>query len=282
MTGYAGYMTYKGSNTFRFPFFTPQFKGKFSPAGGPPAIRMLWHLFRFSAYYGAAWVIAEPIFQSINFMRQRTAMVNDPRLQSIMKSKAIDGEGDPFASASPSSQSWADQDSFSQPQTSSNTNGDSQSSWSTYGRSYPQQSAPQQSQQQQYQRQLQQPQQQQSDAWSSPITDDFDDASPVAPAARNDNTATYSGSAWDRVRQQSNTNRKPQQTQPRQEAQVQQPWGQAPQNNQWGGADDASPQQSWSTSQDTNGSKDQAQRQFDEMLDRERRGLEEKKSWSSK
>lgn len=281
MTGYAGYMTYKGRATWRFPFFTPRFV-RFSPVGGSPVTRMVWQLARFSAYYGAAWVIGEPVFQALNFMRQRNAMVNDPRLQAIMKNKKTDGDGDVFATPEQES-GWGSetQGTYSQ-QSQSNSNQSSeqpsQDSW-TYGQSSSRAPSSQP-------RSQSQQQQQQSNAWDS-VNDDFDDASPIATSSRKESSSSYSGSAWDRVRQQSGSSRQP----TRGPQDNKQSWGQAQQNSGWAAPDYANSQSQWSSdssaygqsNQDTSGAKDQAQRQFDEMLEKERRGTEqERTSWSRK
>lgn len=125
---------------------------------------------------------------------------------------------------------------------------------------------------------------QENSAWdsSSPI----DDASPVAPSAISQNIATRPGeSSWDRLRRQAGV----QGRQPQQPPQARQP---PPSQGGWGENTDTSSQfggSSRSTRDDYSYSaadfekstaKDQAQREFDKLLDQERQGVDqENKRW---
>lgn len=296
MTGLAGYMAYRGRHTMRFPFFKPVITGgRLDPATGGPQVRIMWHTARFAAYYGAFWLIGEPIFQGVNFMRQSYSMDQDPRLASLLRDgrkQAGEVLGSGQDSNNPYAQAWKSESQQSDSQTyeSSSSSSSSSPSASTsngynYDQSYQQTSQPSQSQ----------------TSWRSPpnrseptsvsssrrdgwdVTDDIDDASPIAPAAQaqSSNPQNYSGSAWDRVRQQSQYN--PQHNRP----QGRKTW-EAPQDTQagWGSADDASPQyrgDSYAYSAEETEkatAKSQAQKDFDAMLERERSGDDDnRRSW---
>lgn len=283
MTGFAGYMAYRGRKTWRFPFFNPEFK-RFSPIGGSPGLKFMWHSARFAAYYGTLWVLGEPVFQGANFMRQRREMEADPRLRALLHDGGAQGAtllgGNPEAREQ-ISDAWESAAQYE------NTNqqyrdpepeqkaqaAPTQSSWTSYRTP-----ATSSSQQQQ--------QQQRSDAWDSSFTDDFDDASPVAPAARNSSDASNnsSGSAWDRIRQQA-------QYQPSQQGRK--TWEKPQSGGGWeseaeSGAQyqGAAPRESYSFSsadEEKSLAKGQAQQEFDRLLEREREGQgQERSSWSRK
>lgn len=275
MTGLAGYMTYRGRQTMRFPFFKPVITGgRFNPATGGPQVRIMWHTARFAAYYGAFWLIGEPIFQGVNFLRQSYSMDKDPRLASLLRDGKKQASEVLGAVQDSNNQQYGDawkpeqqqdypsqsNDSYQQPSQPAQT--ERQQSWTSYSRP--------------------EPAQQSSRGWD--VTDELDDASPVSPSSRSqgDSTPSYSGSAWDRVRQQS-------QYSPRQSRKDQKTW-EAPQgtNSGWGNEDDASPQNrgtrdsySYSRADEEKATvKTQTQREFDELVERERRGVDqERSSW---
>ncbi|RFU77125.1 hypothetical protein TARUN_5107 [Trichoderma arundinaceum] len=277
MTGFAAYMTYRGRKIWRFPFFTPEFK-RFSPIGGSPSIKFMWHSARFAAYYGTLWVLGEPVFQGANFMRQRSEMERDPRLRSLLHDGKSQGAtlfgGSPEAreQVNDAWESAAQQDNASQyrePEPRSQS-APAQSSWASY-RSPATPSQPSQ----------------RSDTWDSPITDDFDDASPVAPSTRNnsDGSNNYSGSAWDRIRQQA-------QYQPSAQ-QDRKTWEKPQSGGGWGSEADSGSQFQGQGSRDSysfpnaedgkNQAREQAQREFDRLLERERGGADqERSSWGRK
>ncbi|KAG8426279.1 hypothetical protein J3459_008275 [Metarhizium acridum] len=275
MTGLAGYMTYRGRQTMRFPFFKPVIAGgRFNPATGGPQVRIMWHTARFAAYYGAFWLIGEPIFQGANFLRQSYSMDKDPRLASLLRDgKKQTGEvlgavqdsnspqyGDAWRPESQQEYSSQISDGYQRP--SQPTQAQEQQTWTSHRRP--------------------EPAQQSSGAWDA--TDDIDDASPIAPSSRSqaEGAQYYGGSAWDRVRQQA-------QYSPRQTRRDQKSW-EAPQgtNNGWGSDADVSPQYRGprddysysSTDEEKSTAKMQAQREFDALLERERRGADQERgSW---
>lgn len=276
MTGLAAYMTYRGRQSMRFPFFKPIVTGgRFDPATGGPQVRIMWHTARYAAYYGAFWLIGEPIFQGVNFLRQSYSMDRDPRLASLLRDGrkqagevlgAVQDSNNPQygeAWKTESQQDYSSQSHETDQQPSQPTQSQRQQTWTSYRR--PEQAS-----------------QPSRDGWD--VTDGIDDASPVAPSSRSqaETAQSYSGSAWDRVRQQA-------QYSPRQDRQDQKTW-EAPQgkNSSWGANDDASPQyrgskenNSWSNPNgEKNTAKNQAQKEFDDLMDRERRGVDEERgSW---
>ncbi|KAL7946091.1 hypothetical protein V8C42DRAFT_322446 [Trichoderma barbatum] len=274
MTGFAAYMTYRGRRIWRFPFFTPEFK-RFSPIGGSPSIKFMWHSARFAAYYGTLWVLGEPVFQGANFMRQRSEMERDPRLRSLLhdgKSQGatlLGGSPDNREQISDAWESAAQQESASQyrePEQQSQSP-PAPSSWTSYRN--PTASSPQPPQR--------------SDSWDSHVSDDFDDASPVAPSSRNssDSSSASSGSAWDRIRQQAQYQPSPQQGR--------KTWEKPQSGGGWGSEADSSAQSSRDNytfskaDEEKNLAREQAQREFDRLLESERGGTDqERSSWSRK
>ncbi|KAG6015691.1 hypothetical protein E4U43_004965 [Claviceps pusilla] len=292
MTGLAGYLTYRGRQTMRFPFFKPVVAGgRFDPATGGPQVRIMWHTARFAAYYGAFWLIGEPIFQGFNFLRQSYSLDRDPRLGPLLRDgrkmadQALGGAAqDALGQQQQQQQQYNDawksteyqeeqqqqhQSSENHQSTSQAVRAQTQQAWASYRRQPEpsQQSAPK--------------------AWD--LTDDVDDASPIAPSARSatESTRSYSGSAWDRIRQQTHSP-----TQSHDGAQSQKTWEQRAQTNTngaWVTDDDASPQYrgdkntySFSTTSDREdaAARRQAQKEFDELVERERGGADqERSSW---
>ncbi|KAL7783115.1 hypothetical protein V8C43DRAFT_294480 [Trichoderma afarasin] len=273
MTGFAAYMTYRGRRIWRFPFFTPEFK-RFSPIGGSPSLKFMWHSARFAAYYGTLWVLGEPVFQGANFMRQRSEMERDSRLRALLhdgKSQGatlLGGNPDHREQINDAWGSAAQQENASQyrePEQQSQS-ASTQSSWASYGTPTSSSQTPQR-----------------SDSWDSQIADDFDDASPVAPSSRNSSDASgnSSGSAWDRIRQQA-------QYQPSSQPD-RKTWEKPQSGGGWGSEADSSAQVSrdgYSFSkadEEKNRDRVQAQREFDRLLERERGGTDqERSSWSRK
>ncbi|KOS23243.1 hypothetical protein ESCO_003831 [Escovopsis weberi] len=284
MTGAAAYMAFRGRRAFRFPFFTPQFaQPRYSPvaAAAGPGLRAAWHTMRFGAYYVALWVLAEPVFQGANFMRQRAAMERDPRLRALLhEGKA---QGATLLSGSPETtgqigrvrETWdaaAREEAAQQGQGRSQDRNrdqdrdrdqdqDSTASWA------PMPPPPM----------AQFPHQPSPSLWDS--TDDFDDASPVAPPP-NQPGGKAGGSAWDRIRQQS-------QYQPSQQRRGQQSWERPQSGGSWsndvdsGRSRGSSSSESYSFSEDRGSSKETAQRDFDRLLDKERSGSDQdRNSWS--
>ncbi|KAG6040219.1 hypothetical protein E4U41_001245 [Claviceps citrina] len=272
MTGLAGYMTYRGRKTMRFPFVTPgAVGGRFDPFTGGPQVRTMWHSARFVAYYGALWAMAEPVFQGANFLRQNYRMNADPRLAPLLRN-VRDQAGEVLGAAQeetlgqeqqPQDYSSQAEDNYQSP--SQAIRAQSQQAWTSDRR----QEASKPSA---------------SKGWD--VTDDvYDDASPIAPSAhtsQNQSSGTAAGSAWDRVRQQSQSYS----SAPRQARAQSNP------NYGWASDDEASPQypgdrDSYSFSSTTDGeeaaARRRAQREFDELLERERGGADQERgSWGRK
>lgn len=264
MTGFAAYMTYRGRRTWRFPFFTPEFK-RFSPIGGSPGLKFMWHSARFAAYYTTLWVLGEPVFQGANFMRQRSAMEQDPRLRALLHDGKAQGAtlfGGNQEHREQVNDAWdseAQHESGGQYRESEqqSQSAPTQSSWASYRNPTATSSS-----------QSSQP----SDPWDAPVADDFDDASPIAPSARNNTSSSGSGgSAWDRIRQQA-------QFQPPAQ-QGRQTWEKPQSGGGWGAEADAGGPRDSSYSfskaeEEKSLAKEQAQREFDRLLERERAGAE--------
>ncbi|PNY25453.1 Uncharacterized protein TCAP_04606 [Tolypocladium capitatum] len=275
MTGLAVYMTYRGRSTWRFPFFKPKMDGRLNPVTGSPQVKFMWHSARFAAYYGAIWMFGEPVFQGANFMRYRAAMEQDPRLTTLMRdgkarAQEISDQAIPGSqhgsSSSQDGDAWRSESEHDRPAQQDmdgaiSIPAQAKPGWNMYRQPQPSKAPPSR------------------DSWNVP-SGGFDDASPVSSAGQQSSPANYSGSAWDRVRQQS-------QYQPRQTSQQGQQTWEAPQSTSgWGSTDDdASPQYrdgySFSSADEEKAlAKSQAQKDFDEMLDRERRGVDqERSSW---
>ncbi|KAM0255388.1 hypothetical protein ACHAQJ_005830 [Trichoderma viride] len=277
MTGFAGYMAYRGRKTWRFPFFTPEFK-RYSPIGGSPGLKFMWHSARFAAYYGTLWVLGEPVFQGANFMRQRREMERDPRLRSLLHeggsqgATLIGGSAEAREQMSDAWESAAQNENASQYREAEqrSQSAPAQPSWTSY-RSPTTPSQPQQ----------------RSDSWDSSFTDDLDDASPVAPSTRNASDASnnYGGSSWDRIRQQSQYNPSAQRDQ--------KTWEKPQSGGGWGSETDSGAQYQGQASRDSyafssadeekNLAKGQAQREFDRLLEKERGDPgQERNTWSRK
>ncbi|KAK3303443.1 uncharacterized protein B0T15DRAFT_513621 [Chaetomium strumarium] len=188
------YFTWRGRATLRFPFITPD-PAKFNPNAfptasrpfltGPSAVR-LWHGFRFGAYGIVCYFLVKGFVDSYAYTTYLMNVIADPRLKTIRDAaktvrnqQSVPGtdaiQGAPGYERSTTIGSWSPQ---------------------------------QQRQQQQQPAQQSAPQPQ--DAAQDDDTFLFDDASPVAPTQRQRpkqsstsyNPSTGQGSAWDRVRSQ--------------------------------------------------------------------------------
>lgn len=278
ITVLASIMTLRGVKTFRFPFFTPQTSGPLSPFTGPPPVRAMWHMARFGAYYMACRFSLVPFAEVSNGITCLGSMKKDPRLADVMRENAALGDhsfgnpNDPW-SASPTSHRRPPPSPHDITEQTSYGEDDSvavqaQAAWSAPRQAQPSQDAglPER-----------------SDKWDT-FPDDIDDASPVAPSAGNSPDDFQDGvSAWDRIRQQS-------QSRPKQGTQRPQQSWQAPQG--MGASDEdkslqyRGPQDSYSFSnadEEKALAKGQAQKEFDEMLERERRGVQdEPRPWGKR
>ncbi|KAM0348953.1 hypothetical protein ACHAPU_003887 [Fusarium lateritium] len=284
----AGYMTYRGRRTWQFPFYKPKLGGRFNPNEATsifsnmkirgPYPRATWHTLRFTAYAAVTMLMAEPGFRAINFIRTETAMSHDPRLKQFTKdaNKRVEQVmSNPTISKTPFTGRDAHRSDESDPWASSN-DGDNASSENSH------QPTPSQSWDKSPSYTTTQQKQQPSDDWN--VVHD-DDASPIAASARKQPVYASSGSAWDRVRQQSYG--APQQQQQQQQSDNQ--------SRGWASRSQAEPhpqsQTSWGNGSTDSFSlnkpdaesvvaKEQAQNEFDRLVEKERTGVDQEKSWA--
>ncbi|KAG5960732.1 hypothetical protein E4U58_004558 [Claviceps cyperi] len=260
----AGALAYRGRKTMRFPFMNIiVMGGRLDPTTGGTPVRMMWHAARFAAYYGLTVFIGTPLFQAVNFMRQRNAMTQDKRLRPLLEEVRVKAVGNtesrgPFSGQQQQQQVYSsqpDENYQSLPQTILQT----QQAWSSPGH------------QPEASREPEEP----VPAMGWDAASDVDDASPIAPSAQSQSGPMY-GSAWERLRQQQY------QSPPTQER--------APDfDDGWATHDEASPRyrgnsrtSAFSTTTDSEEAKarSKAQREFDEMLEGDRRGGDaEQRSW---
>ncbi|RGP77649.1 hypothetical protein FLONG3_4222 [Fusarium longipes] len=293
----AGYMTYRGRRTWQFPFYKPKLGGRFNPNEATsiftnkkirgPYPRFTWHTLRFTAYVAVNMILVEPAFRAVNFIRTEAAMTHDPRLKQFTKDASQRVEqvmSNPSISKTAFTGRDAHRGGEDNPWASNDTNdASSESKYQSY-QSY--QSTPTQSwDKSQTSTATQQNQQPLNDNWS--ILDDDDDASPIAASARKQPAAASSGSAWDRIRQQS-------QDAPRQQQQQQSAWAARSQpesqsrsqsQSSWGnqGAVSSTDSFSFSKSDEERAvAKEQAQNEFDRLVERERSGADQENSWGRK
>ncbi|KAM0426762.1 hypothetical protein ACHAPT_008078 [Fusarium lateritium] len=265
--GLAAYMTYRGRHTWQFPFYKPKLGGRFNPNEATSIFtnkkirgrypRATWHTLRFTAYATVTMLMVEPIFRSINFIRVESAMAQDSRLQQFTKdaSKRVEQVmANPTAARVPlgndtpkeeKEDSWNNED----------TNRSDQSS--RYNIPWNRTQLPAQKESQ-------------SDHdWD--VIDD-DDASPIAASARNQPVSSVSGSAWDRIRQQS---QQPQQSQSQNSQQDSRGWASKSESS-WGNSTSSSDSFSFSNSDEEKAvAKEQAQQEFDKLVERERTGADQ-------
>lgn len=266
--GLAAYMTYRGRHTWQFPFYKPKLGGRFNPNEATSIFtnkkirgrypRFTWHTLRFTAYAAVTMLMVEPVFRTVNFIRIESAMAQDSRLEQFTKdaSKRVEEVMSnpttarvPFKSQSPKEEgSWGNQD----------TDRSDQS---------PRYNIPWNNKPQVPTQQTRQETQSNDHDWD--VLDD-DDASPVAASARSQPINSVSGSAWDRIRQQS---QQPQNTQ-----QESRGWAPKSESQSWGGSTNSSDSYSFSSSDEEKSlAKEQAQQEFDKLVERERRGVDEDK-----
>ncbi|RKK18898.1 hypothetical protein BFJ68_g7205 [Fusarium oxysporum] len=285
----AGYMTYRGRRTWQFPFYKPKLGGRFNPneatsiftnkkiRGAYP--RATWHCLRFTAYSAVIMLMIEPAFRAVSFIRTEAAMTNDPRLKQFTKDAAErvkDVMSNPTISRAPftgrdvhksdENDPWASNDS-------SNT-----SSESRY------QPTPTQSWDKTQSSTTTQQSQQPNDDWSV-LDDDDDDASPIAASSRNKPVSSPAGSAWERIRQQSQGPTQQSDYQSRTWAAHSQTGSRQESQSGWGNRSAGSSSDSFSFSksdEDRAVAKEQAQDEFDRLVERERKGVDQEKAWGRK
>lgn len=250
-TGFALFMTWKGRKSMKFPLFKPTFVDTMGPERSLK--RAMSHGARLVAYYVLAAITVQPVLQAVVFWNRKIAVDNDPRLGRLLREEqggSTSGEQDeqdnapddvPNTEAEYSSSVYEQQDTSSEYQSEP---AKSQSGWAN-------------------QRQTKQPSR---GGWGNSSIG-TDDASPVAQS-QNGN-ANSNVSAWDQVRQRAQgSSRSPQQSSS--QAQPQAPsWGQQKNSSGWGGESD-----------EGSGERIKAQKDFDQLLDRERRGSDQgSNSW---
>lgn len=286
----AFYLERRTRPTFKFPFYTPKptsfdpnfFPGKRWPIlQGAFAIRA-WNATRFGCYFFVAHFVGGIFFQSYATSVQTAAMLRDPRLADLRRGFADRRHGK--TAGGQEAQPWH------MPEDPSMKDAET-----PYGDvSYTEQSAPATATTETaaertrdevsrrggattpYPRtrgSYRPPQQQPAPVESNPPSDEFteasffdDDASPVAPAARAASASSSSGgSAWERLRQQAQSG----------------PAGQgsstgAPRSRTWG---QNAEQYTYSQEDaDKASARDQAQKEFDAMLEKERHGESDNQS----
>jgi hypothetical protein len=255
-TALAGFFTWRGADKFKFPFIKEvKFAGRWNPIGGSPRVKGMMHLARFVAYYGVTWVMLDPLYIAIDHRRSMNALKEDERLRVLQSTPSFmedyanhDQVHDQSQDAQSYSASPNQQPSY--PSYSGVTSSPTSNAWSR-------QNTPTASQE--------------TDSWSG--ISDNDDISSDTPNGQAGSPAG-SGSAWDRIRGQSRT----QSNQGGQRAQSS--WGGPQPSNPWG-AQPGSPY--FRNEGPKSPEKDDAQRQFDELLERERQGSEaEKGGWGGK
>jgi hypothetical protein len=251
------YFTYRGRTAFRFPFYTPK-PASFSPWAfpsaarpfltGPPAVR-LWHFLRFNAYGVICLYAVKSLILSFSQASFVVNLLRDGRLKAVRENltdqakqrRAQKQHSDPPVNSPNAEAPGTENAAQYRP-----------SSWSRPEQQEQQQQPP--------------PPPQRAPEPQPPRQDDdaflFDDASPVAPSQRQQPqgpSASSSGqaSSWDRIRQ-------------RAKAEEGAPW-QRPGSESQG--QQTTEQYTFAPGEQEKAyAKEQAQKEFDAMLERERRG----------
>jgi hypothetical protein len=238
----AAYYTRRGLSTFRFPLYTPK-AAWFQPTSFPTASKpfltgqsavRLWHVLRFGAYTLAARLCLKGFIVGFSQAGYVMSLFQDDRLE------AMRGELKAMSSRSAS---------------------DASSSHARRPTDLPTPQA----------RRQPMPTQQAPEPQTTPRQDDddsylFDDGSPVAPSQRQPPAASapqsaQQGSAWDRIRQRAKSEEGAQ-------------WNPGQQQNGASGGQQRTDQYTFSPAEQEKAyAKDQAQKEFDAMLERERRGV---------
>jgi hypothetical protein len=268
------YLARRGRKRFRFPFYTPT---TISPTHFPTAARPFitgqaaigtWHALRFGAYGTISYVLASATIGAYADVNYMVNVLKDPKCQAIIE-LAKQAKQDRGRTNLPQ-QSGISQQFPHQETAGSYEPAPSQTYPQAYERAGAFQGRPQR-------QQPQQPQQQQGTPGPQPTPEEddaflFDDASPVASSQRQQpqpsSTAPAGrGSAWDKLRQQA-----------RQGEDV---WNQGGQQNVQSRGQPRTEQYTYSPAEQEKAyAKAQAQKEFDAMLERERRGLGESGSKS--
>lgn len=290
--GLAGYMTYRGRNTWQFPFYRPKLGGRFNPSEASSLFsnkkvrglypNLIWHTMRFLSYAVVTSFMVEPIFKAVNHIWTQQDMMKDSRLEQFTKdaSRRVEqvlSKGPPQASPRHESSEDDSQNdyTFSQQQIEQQpSSGSSDSSASTNSWYNPVETTRARERTQQHQAQTR-------DDWD--VLDD-DDASPVSSPSRATPRSTVSGgSSWDRLRQQSQPNT--QQAEYGSSSGWSSSSNSQTQQSQGGWGESGRSQDSYSHSssdQDKGPTKDQAQAEFDRLVERERGGIDQEKTWGKR
>ncbi|KAI1124739.1 hypothetical protein F5Y10DRAFT_23295 [Nemania abortiva] len=303
----AASLCFAGRRTFKFALYQPK-TIKFDPYSFPtkkmPLLKgryaaAVWHVARFASYYPLVWFPTAIVFGSIAESTFAAHAMRDPRLdglteslrqnaqqkkierQTQMRQRARNPQQTSHGSYqdSPTSQNYGDTDhatqssySFERTSTATETPQTTQPSWprSTYTQPAPRK----------VQEDVPSSGPRHEDDAFDPLSDDDDDASPVAPSARRPGTGQGSpsstGSSWDRIRQQarsgtSNWERGDSSGQ-------EQGWAQLRQDKTRNPKDSSPKTDSYSYSSDDEErekrkyEKEQAQKEFDALVEAERRG----------
>ncbi|KAF5558086.1 hypothetical protein FNAPI_5245 [Fusarium napiforme] len=285
----AGYMTYRGRRTWQFPFYKPKLGGRFNPneatsiftnkkiRGAYP--RATWHTLRFTAYAAVIILMIEPAFRAVSFIRTEAAMTNDPRLKQFTKDAAErvkDVMSNPTISRAPFTGRDVHKSDENDPWASNDSNN------TTSGSRY--QPTPVQSWDKAQSSTTTQQSQQPNDDWSV-LDDDDDDASPIAASSRNKSASPPAGSAWERIRQQSQGPPQQSDYQSSTWAARSQTGSQPESQSSWGSRSVGNSSDSFSFSKSDEEravAKEQAQDEFDRLVERERKGVDQEKAWGRK
>ncbi|KJZ74682.1 hypothetical protein HIM_06032 [Hirsutella minnesotensis 3608] len=286
--GTSAALAYRGRKIFRFPFYTPKVQGRFDPSKLHPRTARLLHAARFLAYYIVSAAGIYPLADYVTAKHFEASIRQDSRLDMFStldpRGMAELGRNKDFIMVHELSNRRRPQDlqrrdagidapyepAISQE---NSVSSQAQAAWTKhYAKQQPQDSfgASQQITAQ-------------DGRWDD-FADQDDDASPLAASARSEQRGVSGqggGSAWDRLRRQNSveTTRQPQRTNEAwPSTQGEGDWN--GRNNAGAGASGSSDGYSFSTSgQDRAFDKDQAQREFDELLERERRGTDQGSTW---
>ncbi|KAL2147479.1 hypothetical protein VTI28DRAFT_9379 [Corynascus sepedonium] len=251
----AAYLTHRGRSSFRFPFYTPK-PASFNPMSfpsasmsylsGPAAVR-LWHVLRFGAYGLVCQLFIKSFIYSYAQTTTLVGAMRDDRLKVVREtiSNRRSGTARPQLPASSPADPRQVPHSPNAPPTDS--------------------PAPQAKRQPGWAQQPPEPQ-------SAPLDDDdsylFDDASPVAPSQRqapahDTRQSSGGGSAWDRIRE-------------RAKSEEGAPWNPRQRQDNASVGQPRRDQYTYTQAdQEKAYAREQAQKEFDAMLERERRGVGE-------
>ncbi|KAI1151346.1 hypothetical protein F4825DRAFT_451578 [Nemania diffusa] len=291
--------SWAGRRAFRFPFYRPKMI-RFDPYAFPfkdaplligTSAATSWHALRFAAYGCVSWLPTAMVFGSISETSFQTHVVRDPRLaqsvqemnrgrqsqmRRVLSAKNPQPTGHGSYQDSPTPQNYGNADDATQSNRSSES-----SSATTQVRSTSTQPAPRRMQENVP-----------PSARSRYDDDDLDlfdndDASPVAPSARSSGPGqgppSSPGSSWERLRQQAKSSASDWE---RGDSSGQEHgWGQLRQDKTRNPTDSTPKTDSYSYSSDDekregrNYEKEQAQKEFDALLEAERRGDSSSRSW---